>query len=298
MIDQTFTHKQVVSKFLVSDLDGTLTAREAPLSAETADLLISLMDFGWRIVVLTGQHIDNVKIRIVPVLEKLCAQRGTLYLEALQIYTCEGANRWQFDRYGRLERDESFSRMHSFSQNERKQIENFLNDELAVITQKLPIQLSTKPDWWEDAVLVFKLEGDLSLRPQIARELEAQFDKRINAPLRVGTAGKTSMIVAHAHVSKRFVLEEIAGKDPRPDCIVYIGDEFVSPGNDAPTLDVEGIVYINVGQNQSNLPPEVIAAKEIGPEATYHWLEVLLENSEKTRTAKDALRQAIADYLK
>ena len=288
------------ARYVVSDIDGTLAQRDEPIAERTVRLLHALAEERWRIALLTGQHIGNIRPRVIHPMRQALGSDAP----CLEIHTCEGARRWIY-RNGRLRADTAWNQARRFSELERRAIDQWLGESLWPLLEKGNFQVAQQPQWWEDAVLVLKLEGPDELRACIAHELASRLNVSVldqrphqtQRRVRVGVAGRTSLVIAPSAASKRSVLEDILGGTYRPDPVLYIADEFVVPGNDAVTLGVPGVIKISVDEAHGPLPAEVLHAGQ-GPPATDRWLTMLLDETRRmSRSGRECTGEALLARL-
>lgn len=263
---------------VVCDLDGTLALRDHPVSREMCDLIVGVLSRDWDFAVLTGRQLADVEARVLKPLLATGAMKVVDFAAQVQLITCEGAASWLLSPTGSIETDPCYAPGVCFSREEQQQLETCLRNELPLALVHTSLSLAEGPEWWEKSLLVFKVAGDLSQRKRLADLLECRL--HASDPIRVGVAGKTTLVVARKKLTKRWAIEEMLGKRWAARCTVFVADEFITPGNDADTADLEGIIKVNVGED-ARLPPMVLSAGTRGPDTTKHWLANLL-NTERS----------------
>ena len=279
---------------IVADFDGTLVLRDCPLETDVARLIVGVLRRGWSFALLTGRNATNVQQRFLEPLLALPAIDVGLVSQGLRVFTCEGATAWRLAPSGAMQRDLSYSPHSHFSPSERRQLEHGLSQHLQPTLDQAGLSLAAGPEWWESALLVFKVAGDLSARGAVAGRLEMLLGADLR--IRVGVAGSTTIVIAPREVGKRRALAEIAATLASPAYCVYLADEFVPPGNDADTADLAGVVKISVDRDQTLLPPTVLSAGGSGPAAVKRWLSSLLAaDDSRFVLAKDLIHSITAE---
>ena len=207
---------------LIADFDGTLVDRDRKLDECMVNLVLNSLRQGWRFNLLTGRSIGDVRQRFVgPLLSALpYDDRGLL--SNVRIFTCEGASAWRFCMDGSTVADTSYSVASRavFSERDRRKVEDLLDRNLVETLRDAGLALAMRPEWWENAILVFKATGDLSRRNEVVESLSALIHQDMSVP--VGVAGKTSIVIARANIDKRAVFTETLSGCWREYCNVYI----------------------------------------------------------------------------
>lgn len=264
---------------IVCDLDGTLALRGRPVPAKTLAVLAALGARGWQVVLLSGQPISNIRRRL---------PRRTDAPIRLDVHTCEGAMRWEY-RSGRWAARHSLSSKLPFGVAVRTWLRRAVEHWLKAQSPK-PIKVIERPQWWERSVLIFRVAAKRPERPRLARELNEFMTRQLSGgrrlpPLRVGIAGRTTMVVGHRNVHKEAVLRQIV-REAGPLAVIYVADEFAPLGNDACALTVPRLVRINVGR-WPKAPRDLVSSVGVGPTAARRFLAALLQSSgEGTRTTR------------
>jgi hypothetical protein len=276
---------------IIFDYDGTLALREHPLDAQMAKLLVEVLHRGWHLAVLTGRNIQYVEQHFVaPLLDVPCMNVLRLAPQ-IRLFTCEGASSWRISQSATVERDPSFPNSKRFSQDERRRLESNLDRHLSATLAQSSLSLAHGPEWWENSLLIFKVSGDVSNRAVVAGRLQSLLAS--DEPLRVGVAGKTTIVIARKGLCKSWLLCELLATEWSADCNVFVADEFVPPGNDSCVAEIDGIIKVGVDAEPSRLPVSVLPARGSGPEATKRWLgRVLNTNASHFRTAKELIEHA------
>ena len=123
------------------DIDGTITRRNGTIGGGMARLFCELMRGGWRLVVLTGQALDNVRPRV---LDPIRAASAETY--QIGVYSCEGARLWSFGPDG----TSAVSSPQWFTPNERDDLSTRTSAMLVGLAASCGARILEKPVWWED----------------------------------------------------------------------------------------------------------------------------------------------------
>lgn len=276
---------------IIFDYDGTLAPREHALDGQMAKLLVEVLHRGWHIAVLTGRTIQYVEQQFVAPLLDVPGTGLSGVAPQIRLFTCEGASGWRLSPSAAVESDPSFPNTQRFSPDESRRLESALNRHLDATLARCGLSLVHGPEWWENSLLIFKVSGDLSRRAETADILQSHLAN--DESIRVGVAGKTTIVIAREGLCKSRLLREMLATEWSTDCNVFVADEFVPPGNDSCVADVERIIKIGVDAEPSRLPAGVLPVHGSGPEATRRWLMRLLNaDPAHFRTAEELIEHA------
>ncbi len=276
---------------LIVDLDGSLAHRGHLPSDRMLVLILEVIRRGTAFHLLTGQNISDVRRRFVDPLRRLNRHDVPNLLARVGLFTCEGACAWRILPDGSVETDHScdFAAEFRFSANERRKLSGLLAGCLAETLSECSLVLTKTPEWWENAILVFKVDGNLSNRIAASRRFAELISR--HTLIRADVAGQTSIVIAKPAARKCVVFRQLLPQKWHRFTNVYIADEFMPQGNDCCTLDIEGLIRIGVDKDQSALPPTVIRAGSSGPEATERWFaEFLSASPADFSTAEELIR--------
>lgn len=251
---------------IVLDVDGTIARRDCRLTRGMSRLLRELIGQNWRLFVVTGRTLENIEPRVLEPVR--CSLPGSF---EMGVFTCEGARRWRWTEQGIA----PIAIPEVFPTRAREELAAALESELEFIAGARGVKLLEDPSWWEEALLVFKIGPSLD-RAEIIARLESRIPWRGEA-LRVGAAGKTTIVVTLAQIHKGAALRQIRSELAPEFPVIYIADEFDADGNDAVALRIPGVHYVSVGPSVGR-PCDILELGE-GPAGTHRFLTILLRYS-------------------
>ncbi len=252
------------------DIDGTITRRNGKIGAGMARQLRELIREDWRLVVLTGQTLDNVRPRVLDPVR--AASSGPFEMD---VYTCEGARLWSFGPDGLS----AALAPQWFSPSEREDLSTRSAAILADLAASSNAKILEKPVWWEESLLVFKISVENLDREALVRRIAVRLDAGCRG-LRVGAAGRTTIVITRSLVHKGRALGEIRHTAPAGTPVLYLADEFTAPGNDRVALDVRGIFCVSVGETVDD--PRILAQPGPGPRGALRFLSALARLTRKS----------------
>jgi hypothetical protein len=257
------------------DVDGTITRRNGTIGAGMARLFRELMREGWRLVALTGQALENVRPRV---LEPVRAVSEDAF--EMSVYTCEGARLWSFGPDG----PSAVFSPRWFSSSEREDLSARTAAMLADLAASSGARVLEKPVWWEESLLVFKVGPETLDRGALVQQIAVRLDVG-RCGLRVGAAGRTTIVITRSLVHKGRALREIRHTTPAGAPVLYLADEFTLPGNDRVALDVRGIFCVSVGETLAD--PRIMAQPGLGPRGAFRFLSALARSTRKSSVQID-----------
>lgn len=251
---------------LVTDLDGTLARRHEPVSAEMARSLATILPSLRGLAIISGQCAENVRQRVVTAV-------GSEGVNRIWIYSCEGACRWTTTKTG-IEKDRAYSLGREYSKLEQAKLQGAVERFLGSAEERGMIAETSRPEWWDDAMMVFKTRRTAASRTALARALRNYLTRDFNdRATRVGVAGETTVSICRAGLDKATALWDITTRAGGEE-IIYIGDEFAATGNDAPALRVPGVSVVSVGNLGTKGNGRIFHAG-LGPEGTVEFLRFI-----------------------
>ena len=261
---------------VICDLDGTLARRHQPVGPRVAVALAAVAGAGWRICILSGQSLSNLKPRLVSVLKFLGRVPGAL--EDLSVLTCEGANEWRLNGPQWLRLPDATGVKGHVSRDDQEGVILLMRSKLNEILPR-GVRLLQPPMWLEEAMCIMKVDARLGQRRLLADRLEAIFRRHGLTSLRVGLGGTFSIVITHHRTHKGTVLEQIVKTLGPCERAIYLADEFAVPGNDVAALSVRKLIRIDFGRSQCPASQLVSDGGGTGPRAVVGWLRRLARSS-------------------
>lgn len=268
---------------VICDVDGTLAERDQPVNSSVAAALAEVADAGWRVMILTGQPLNNISQRLLPVL-RVAFRHLPSCLHALRVLTCEGAGAWHIGLDNCVPVRMPGEATINIPEEDRNLVTRLLRTELVSVCPG-SVRVLEPPIWHEGAMCVFKLDTQGEARRLVAAQLLELFRQHGLDSLRVGLGGTFSIVITHRLVHKGNALAGIVESLGLGEWAFYLADEFMGDGNDTHALRVRDLVCLDFSRPGSGLTGH-------GPPAAAQWLRHLanLSNARETPTEEIAGR--------
>jgi hypothetical protein len=271
---------------IVVDVDGTITRRDCALGDGRARLFRQLLREGWQLFVVTGRSLDNIEPRVLDPIRGVSPGPFDLGL-----FTCEGARRWTYTERGAA----LVAAPEVFTKQSKEEIAARVNDALGRITETNGATVVEVPSWWEDSLLAFKVQPAAMDRREIIRQVQERVLSD-GDQLRIGAAGRSTVVITRAEIHKGTALREIRSESPVALPVLYLADEFEPPGNDAVALKVPGILCVSVGGPTHH--GRLFADLGHGPAGAYRFLKSLLRLScDSVASSQDLVAAAVRECV-